>query len=70
MQTTLPAVQKSCRKARKMITYSAKIAKKDKRNANRRYHRKLSEITRSFYNIDKFDNESFTTPSFSSWDIC
>ena len=71
MQTTLPAVQKGCKKARRIIFYRAETARKDKRMANRRYRRHLNHVTRGFLRDPaRFDRECFTAPSLSMWDIC
>ena len=71
MQTKLPSIQKSCKKARRIIKYRASAARDDKRTANRRHRRKLNSITKSFErDVESFDDECFEAPSFSSWDIC
>jgi hypothetical protein len=70
MITTLPAVQRSCKKARTIIRYQASTKRADKRIANRRYRRVLNAITRALFRCpEDFDNETFDTPSLSPWDI-
>jgi len=70
MHTTLPAVQKNCKIAKKWICMNAERKKKDKKEANRCYRHVLNSITRLFIDdVDLFDDESFDTPSFSNWDI-
>ena len=71
MNTTLPSVQYNCKKARKIVSYKQSVAKYDKNHANRRYRRFLSSKTRGFTkDVELFDNEPFSAPSLSSWDIC
>jgi hypothetical protein len=70
MITTLPAVQHSCKNARRFIRYQARTKRADKRIANRQYRRVLNAITRTFMRYpEDFDNETFDTPSLSPWDI-
>jgi len=70
MMTTLPAVQFGCKRARRIVTYSASQARSDKRCANRRHRRALNRATRRFVLApEDFDNEGFNVPSLSPWDI-
>lgn len=70
MITTLPAVQKSCKSASKIIAMKASVKRFDKKNANKRHRRALNSITREFIDDpDLFDEETFDVPSISSWDI-
>lgn len=71
MIATLPAVQHSCKWARRVVCYRPEARHKDKRIANRRHRRHLNRVTRSFVlDPDRFDSEGFDAPSLSSWDIC
>jgi hypothetical protein len=70
MISSLPAVQFSCKHARRVIIYRASAKRADKRNANRRYRRVLNHTTRLIFNDpERFYDEGFDTPSLSSWDI-
>jgi hypothetical protein len=70
MITKLPAVQHSCKYARRIVCYSPKTKREDKRYANRQYRRVLNLITRGFIrDPDSFYDEVFDTPSLSAWDI-
>jgi hypothetical protein len=71
MIATLPAVQHNCKWARRIVCYSAHVARQDKRIANRRHRRHLNRVTRAFIkDPELFDSEGFDAPSLSSWDIC
>ena len=70
MITALPAVQRSCKKARRWIRYQAGTKRADKCAINRQYRRVLNRITRAFIRCpEDFDKETFDTPSWSFWDI-
>lgn len=71
MIASFPAVQHSCKWARRVICYRADTARDDKRIANRRHRRYLNRVTRGFtHDPETFYDESFSAPSLSSWDIC
>lgn len=71
MQTTLPAIQKTCKRARRIVLYSARNARWDKRHYNREHRRYLNALTRGFLrDPERFYDEPFHAPSLSMWDIC
>lgn len=71
MIPTLPAVQHSCKDARRIVCMNQKSARDDKRFANRRHRRALNRITRNFMrDPELFEDEGFNAPSLSSWDLC
>ena len=70
MITTLPAVQRNCKKACRVIVYRASRKRWDKTHANRRYRRVLNESTRRCgKDPERFYSEGFNAPSLSSWEI-
>lgn len=70
MNTTLPAVQHSCKSARRQVHEGAIGRRAAKRDANRRYRHTLNRITAGFVvDADSFDSETFEVPSLSAHDI-
>jgi hypothetical protein len=70
MITSLPAVQFSCKWARRVVCCGANARRSDKREANRRHRRALNRVTRLMrLDSDRFDDEAFAAPSLSGWDI-
>ncbi len=70
MITVLPAVQYSCKRARRWVNYSILSKRQDKRIANRRYRRSLNRATRGFlHDLERFYSEVFDAPSMSGRDI-
>ena len=69
MIATLPAVQFSCKRARRIVcTPPGSI---EKRIANRRHRRALNLATRRMtQDPERFDSETFHAPSLSIWDLC
>lgn len=66
MITRLPAVQKSCKRARRIAACDRQF----KRIANRRHRRSLSLIERRLSrDAESFWSETFDAPSLSGWDI-
>jgi hypothetical protein len=71
MQTPLPAVQFSCKEARRMVVMNLRETISDKTRANRRHRRALNRKVRRFLlDPERFYDESFAAPSLSSWDLC
>jgi hypothetical protein len=70
MITSLPAVQFSCRWARRVVSNGRSARRSDKREANRCHRRALNRATRAMrVDPDRFYDETFNAPSLSDWDI-
>ncbi len=70
MIVSLPAVQFSCKWARRVVCYGANARRSDKRAANRRHRHVLNRTARAMgLNPDRFDDEAFDAPSLSCWNI-
>jgi hypothetical protein len=70
MIATLPAVQRNCKEARRIVCYGYKSRRQDKRIANRRHRRALNRTTRRMCaDAERWYDEGFNAPSLSSWEL-
>ena len=71
MIATKPAVQSSCKDAKRIVHMSARHIRDEKRIANRRHRRALNKATRKCqHDPERFYDEGFNAPTLSSWDLC
>jgi hypothetical protein len=70
MITSLPSVQFSCKRARRIVHYAPTVSHADKRRANRGHRRALNRATRLMrLDPERFYGEVFNAPSLSGRDI-